>query len=135
MKFYVASSFTNIESVKYICKGLKSKGFIHTYDWTQNGRGAGLAQLESIGIEEKNAVMDADIVIILLPAGKGSHIEMGIALGTGKKVVLYSPDESIYDVELTSTFYHLPEVERFVGSLDDLTEAVVLMSEQFMSNN
>lgn len=133
MKFYIASSFTNIERVRYVSNELKSKGYIHTYDWTQNGRGASLAALESIGIEEKHAVIDSDVVIILLPAGKGSHIEMGIAIGTGKKVVLYSIDKSIYDVDLTSTFYHLPEVERVVGSLDDLIKAVVLIAEDFIS--
>lgn len=133
MKFYIASSFTNIERVRYASNELKSKGYIHTYDWTQNGRGASLAELKSVGIEEKHAVIDSDVVIILLPAGKGSHIEMGIAIGTGKKVVLYSIDKSIYDIDLTSTFYHLPEVERVVGSLDNLIEAVVLIAEDFIS--
>lgn len=134
MKFYVASSFTNIESVKCISNELKIRGFMHTYDWTANGRAADLAELESIGSKEKSAIIDSDVVIILLPAGKGSHIEMGIALGTGKKVFLYSPDETVYDVELTSTFYHLPEVEQVVGTLDDLVEAVCSIAGHFISN-
>ena len=38
MKFYVASSFNNKSSVKYVSEKLKSKGYIHTYDWTKNDR-------------------------------------------------------------------------------------------------
>lgn len=133
MKFYIASSFSNADNVRSVSKELAEKGFFHTYDWTRNGHVADPLELARIGLLEKRAVIDSDIVIILLPAGKGSHIEMGIAIGTGKKVVLYSIDKSIYDVDLTSTFYHLPEVERVVGSLDDLIEAVVLIAEDFIS--
>ncbi|MGD6803150.1 hypothetical protein ACQCVK_01475 [Rossellomorea vietnamensis] len=64
--------------------------------------------------------MESDFIIVLLPAGKGSHIELGIALGLGKKVFLYSPENAMNDLAATSTFYHLPEVEQCFGSLDDL---------------
>lgn len=123
MKFYIASSFKNIDTVRRVTEELKSKGFIHTYDWTE-GRASSIAELEAIGSSEKNAVMEADIVMILLPAGKGSHVELGIALGTGKKVFLYSPDETVNDLELTSTFYHLPEVEKVIGTVDELIQEI-----------
>jgi len=41
----------------------------------------------------------------LLPAGKGSHIELGIAFGRGKKVYLYPAHEEFNNIETTSTFY------------------------------
>jgi hypothetical protein len=50
-----------------------------TYDWTQNSRAEDIPALREIGEKEKAAVMESDFVIILLPAGKGSHIELGIA--------------------------------------------------------
>jgi hypothetical protein len=120
MNFYIASSFKNIQQVRYVSEQLKEKGFTQTYDWTRNERAASLEDLERIGQEEKSAVMDSDMIVVLLPAGKGSHIEMGIALGLRKKVFLYSPSDEMRNLAETSTFYHLPEVERCHGNLDEL---------------
>jgi hypothetical protein len=120
MNFYIASSFKNIQQVRYVSEQLKEKGFTQTYDWTRNERAASLEDLERIGQEEKSAVMASDMIVVLLPAGKGSHIEMGIALGLRKKVFLYSPSDEMRNLAETSTFYHLPEVERCHGNLDEL---------------
>lgn len=123
MKFYIASSFRNIEAVGFVAEQLTSNGFGLTYDWT-HGAASSIAELEAIGKSEKQAVMEADVVIIMLPAGKGSHVELGIALGTGKQVFLYSPDETVNDLALTSTFYHLPEVIKVIGTIEELIAEV-----------
>lgn len=62
--------------------------------------------------------------MVLLPAGKGSHIELGMALAQGKRVYLYSQNEEISNLETTSTFYHLPGVKIFIGTLDGLIKLV-----------
>ncbi len=129
MKFYVASSFKNIDKVRNVSKQLKSRGYIHTYDWTQIEKASTLEDLELIGQKEKDAVAEADFIVVLLPAGKGSHIELGIALGLNKRVILYSPNNEINNVTTTSTFYHLFEVEKFIGSIDELVE--FLTSDEF----
>jgi len=103
---------------------LKNIGFIHTYDWTVNDNAKTLEELREIGEKEKNSFIEADIVVVLLPAGKGSHIELGIAIGNGKKVYLYSPNKEIDNIETTSTFYHLTEIERCYGTLDELVEII-----------
>jgi len=134
MKFYVASSIRNIDQVRYVSEKLKDKGYIHTYDWTQNERASTFKELEEISQNEKNAVMEADFIIVLLPAGKGSHIELGIALGKGIKIYLYSPDEEVNNIATTSTFYHLSEVEKCFGTIDDLIE-VVAINERVNNKN
>ncbi|GAA0459639.1 hypothetical protein [Alkalibacillus silvisoli] len=58
-KFYVASSFKNKDTVRRVSNELKNKGFIPTYDWTQNERASTTHDLKVIGQEEKNAVMEA----------------------------------------------------------------------------
>lgn len=128
-KFYIASSFRNIDAVHYVSQHLKSKGYIRTYDWTENSESHHtlaftFEDLKHIGQKEKQAVLDADILIVLLPGGKGTHVELGIALGHGKRIFLHSPDQAINQLETTSTFYHLPEVEKSYGSLDDLVKKV-----------
>ncbi|WP_438298439.1 group-specific protein [Sporosarcina sp. FA15] len=133
MKFYIASSLKNIDQVRYVSKRLKNKGFIHTYDWTVNENVTTLEKLKAIGQKEKNAVIEADFIVVLLPAGKGSHIELGIAMGNDKKIYLYSPNKEIDNIETTSTFYHLPEIEKCFGTIDELVDIIDLKSKSFLS--
>jgi nucleoside 2-deoxyribosyltransferase len=126
-KFYVASSFGNLDAVRYVTSKLVDNGYFHTYDWTASEKAKGsltLDDLKTIGENEKKAVMESDFIVVLLPGGKGTHIELGIAIGQGKRVFLYSPDREIDNVETTSTFYQLPEVEKCYGTLDDLLKKI-----------
>ncbi|OIU71730.1 nucleoside 2-deoxyribosyltransferase [Rossellomorea aquimaris] len=126
-KFYIASSFRNIDAVRYVTSKLVGSGYIHTYDWTTSEKvkdSLTLEDLKTIGENEKKAVMESDFIVVLLPGGKGTHIELGIAIGQGKRIFLYSPDRDIDNVETTSTFYHLPEVKKCYGTLDDLLKEI-----------
>ena len=128
--FYVASGFSNIPNVRYVAQALEAKGYVNTYDWTQNasGRDAGPvtpAALRAIGQQEKDAVLSADVVVILLPGGKSTHVELGMAIAQGKRIILHSPAEAINNPEDASAFYHLPELEKCSGPLEDLVDTVV----------
>ncbi|MFD1738659.1 group-specific protein [Bacillus salitolerans] len=133
MKFYVASSLKNMDKVRYVSQKLKDKGYIHTYDWTINENVTTLEELKAIGQKEKSAVMEADFVVVLFPAGKGSHIELGIAIGNSKKIYLYSPNNEVDNFETTSTFYHLPEIEKCFGTIDELVDIIDLRSKSVLS--
>ncbi|WP_409274601.1 nucleoside 2-deoxyribosyltransferase [Neobacillus sp. SCS-31] len=124
MRFYIAASLNNRDRVRYVSKELKVRGFIQTYDWTVNEKIATLEELREIGQKETNAVMESDFVVVLLPAGKGSHIELGIAIGNRKKIYLYSSDNEVDNLETTSTFYHLPEIQKCFGTLDELIDRI-----------
>lgn len=128
MKFYVASSFQNKEIVRVVSEKLKKNGWHHTYDWTQNNRVCSLEALRKIGTLEKQAVADSDVVIVILPGGKGSHIELGMAIAWQKQTFLYSPNFEAMDMETTSTFYHLPEVQICAGSLEELISNLLCSS-------
>jgi nucleoside 2-deoxyribosyltransferase len=124
LKFYIASSFKNIDNVRNVAEQLKARGFIQTYDWTTHTGIDSLQELAAIGAKEKEAVLHAEIFIIMLPAGKGSHVELGLALGVGKAIYLYSADDEMNDIDKTSTFYQLPEVQKIIGTLDDLVSKI-----------
>ena len=125
MKFYIASSFKNINQVRNLSAKLQSKGFVQTYDWTQNGRASSYEELQQVGQEEKQAVANSDFLVILLPAGKGSHIEFGIALGLGKRIYICAPEKNYFDFSETSTFYHVDGVQHFIGELEDFASHLV----------
>jgi nucleoside 2-deoxyribosyltransferase len=131
MKFYVASSFQNIDQVRDVCERLKRIGYTHTYDWTQNSRASTVEALKQIGEKEKQAIIESDVILVLLPGGRGSHVELGIALGLNKRVILFSPDNEVNDFAQTTTFYHLPEVEVCTGSVDELLEYVTTTEKSF----
>ena len=123
-KFYVASSFKNLETVRWVSEQLINREYIQTYDWTKNERASNIKDLIEIGQQEKQGVMEADFIIVLLPSGKGSHIELGIALGQGKRIYLYSPNDEVNHFETTTTFYHLSEVKKCSGTVEELIEVV-----------
>jgi nucleoside 2-deoxyribosyltransferase len=125
MKFYIGSSFENKDIVRYVNERLKQEGFSHTYDWTRNEHASSVKDLQHIGQNEKDAITESNVVIIILPGGKGSHVELGIALGLGKRIILYSPNDEVHDLENTTTFYHLLEVEKYSGSIEGLLEYVL----------
>ncbi|MGG4130493.1 nucleoside 2-deoxyribosyltransferase [Paenibacillus illinoisensis] len=129
MKFYIASSLKNLENVRQVTEGLKARGFQHTYDWTKHSNIDSITKLHQIGQEEISGVLAADIVIIMIPAGKGSHVELGIALGTGKRIYLYSSTNELNEIESTCTFYHVDSVEQRIGSLDDLINSICLENQ------
>ena len=124
LKFYVASSFQNINQVRAITNELAQMGWQLAYDWTLNNRADSINDLQRIGVLEKTAIEDSELVLIVLPGGKGTHVELGLAIAGKKKIILYSPDYKILDVECSTTFYHLPEIEKYVGSIEEFLELV-----------
>ena len=124
MRFYVGSSFSNIEEVRFIRDQLMALGHTHTYDWTQNERAASIDALRMIGEEEVAGIQSADFVIILLPGGKGAHVELGIALGMSKTVFLYDLGDQMMNMEETSTFYHVDAVQRLEGPFNAIPHQI-----------
>lgn len=129
-KFYVASSFRNIVNVRYVAQTLEGNGYVNAFDWTQQHIGGDTAKvtlgdLRSIGQRERDAVMGADVVVVLLPGGKGTHVELGIAIVQSKRIILHSPEDFNNNLDATSTFYHLPELEKCHGTLDDLLTMII----------
>lgn len=120
MKFYIGSGFQNAVSVNEYAKALEENGWEHTYNWTRNINGdITVDDLIQYAEAEKKAIADSDVVIILLPAGRGAHIELGMALALQKKVFLCSAAEEAFSVENTVNFYQLPEMIKLTGAVDE----------------
>jgi nucleoside 2-deoxyribosyltransferase len=123
MRFYIASGFQNKELVQKVSKFLIQKGHKHTYDWTRNDRADTFERLKEIGEAEKVGVETANVLLALLPGGKGTHIEIGMAISYNIPVYIYSEIPITNPVE-SCTFYHIEGVKIRSGSLEDLLQNI-----------
>lgn len=120
MKFYVGSGIKNWELVNYYLKELEKNGWTHTYNWTKYIHGGISATdlIEYAELEQK-AIADSDIIIILLPAGRGTHVELGLALALHKMIFLCSDSKEAFYIKNTVNFYELPCIIQLVGTADE----------------
>ena len=126
MKFYIGSGFKNCELVNYYSKILEENGWKHTYNWAKNISGDETIEdlIEYSKLEQKG-IIDSDVVIILLPAGRGTHIELGMALALNKKIFLCSATKDEFSVENTVNFYQLPSIVKLVGTADENLKEII----------
>lgn len=129
MRYYVASAITNAARVNEVAALLNAKGHQRTYDWTKHGSVAGAAaDLQgSVATQELHGVMDAELVVLLLPGRFGTHAELGAAIATAenKRILLWSEDASVFDGgDRFCVFYHFPAVERHSGAFSEFLQVL-----------
>lgn len=110
MKIYIASSWNNKEDVRQLAEYLRGYG-LEVDDFTDDSEGRYVFHWNELGnleeIDAKNFMEDertqkafkqdkemldwADMVILLLPAGRSSHLEAGYAVGCGKPLLIFAP--------------------------------------------
>lgn len=126
MKFYIGSGFGNCELVNYYSKILEENGWEHTYNWAKNiSNNETIKDLIEYSKLEQKGIRDADVVIILLPAGRGTHIELGMAIALNKKIFLCSATKDEFSVENTVNFYQLPQCQKIIGNTDDIIKQML----------
>ena len=120
--FYIATSLSRAKDHNRVRDLLTEQGHTITYDWTLHGsvKSTTVQRLAEVAEKETDGVMSADIVIILLPGGYGTHAELGMALGTGKKIIVHSADQAPFTAcEKTCAFYHHHNVSQVVCDIND----------------
>lgn len=126
MKFYIGSSLQNEKAVSWYAQKLKEKGWEHSFDWTKCAqKNITLEDLARYAAQEQKALRDSDIVIILLPGGRGTHVELGMALALGKRVFLCAAGEEAFLLENAAAFYFLPGVVRLAGSPEENLQEIL----------
>ena len=124
MKFYVASGVSNAEKVNRAAAALVAAGHERTYDWTTHGdvSKADPDFKRHVASSESRGVLEAELVVLLLPGRFGTHAELGIALASAenKRILLWSESSAPFDGEQGfCVFYHHPAVERVVCPFDE----------------
>lgn len=85
---------------------------------------------------ELDGISEADFVVVLLPGGKGTHLELGFAMARGKRIFLHSEDSSVFELgPQTNAFYHHPDVTCLHCPLSDVAATVhsLLQPAMFLS--
>lgn len=118
-KFYVATTLDNADQAKLVSRRLSDFGHELTYDWTVHGRVYDQDLKKEIAIKEVNGVLEADVLVMLWPGQRGTHVEFGVALATNKPVFFIVPPEFNIDI----SFYNHPNVLKF-DNLDKAIEVI-----------
>lgn len=88
---YIASSVKNLERCKDIMDILAYTGWRSSYDWTRADQKKVLDDAyykTKLIDEELHGIKNADAFILVLPAGRGAHVELGYALAMNKKIFI-----------------------------------------------
>lgn len=124
MKYYIATGLENHELHNVIRDHLAILGHSITYDWTIHGPvwSKGVERCTVVAVHELLGVKEADFVIVLLPGGRGTHIELGIALAAGRKVYFVSnnPEHHAAAPDVCAFYLH-PLVQHFFNWEDVIT--------------
>ncbi|MEG1547766.1 MAG: hypothetical protein RR232_01745 [Clostridia bacterium] len=125
MRFYVASGLENRDKVHSVIQHLIMLGHQPSYDWTQHGdvRGDGQPRMREVSVSETSGIISSELVLIMLPGGKGTHIELGLALAScnGKRIMLWSETGAEFVQGAgTCVFYHHPSIEQICCDIEQL---------------
>lgn len=122
MKFYIATRLSNVAAMQAMRDHIIESGGVLSYDWSAHGMlgPSKFDQWETIAKAEIEGVREADVLILLLPGGRGAHIELGCALGLGKPVFVIGPQEAFDDGSYgyPCLFYHHPLVVARISEED-----------------
>jgi Nucleoside 2-deoxyribosyltransferase len=80
--------------------------------WT--GEDASSDEYGKIALAELKGVRDADVLVVMLPGGFGTHVEIGAALALGKPVIVHAPDRKTLATPYPCVFHYHPRVKLFV---------------------
>lgn len=128
MKFYIATGHDNRQAHNRLRDLLTAAGWTISRDWTLKGFDHELnpSEARGIAVEDTAGVQAADVVFVLDPGGPGTHVELGVAIASGKKVIVASEHRD--DAQLIrdhDIFYFYPEIRRFRGTLETLAGAAI----------
>jgi hypothetical protein len=97
-----------------------------TYDWTLGGKIEDDRLRPSVAIAEVEAVKRAAVLLMLVPGGRGTHVELGVALALDKIVIIVaaSEEEANGQYGFPPVFYRHPLVHhaRTLEEARDLAE-------------
>ena len=130
MRYYIATRLERHADHNAVRDLMAAAGHQITYDWTAHGPvwRSGAERIREVSVLETRGVLDADVVIVLLPGGRGTHAELGMAIAADKPILLHCADAAMFGATPeTCAFYHHPAALTATGSLDEIPRLVTML--------
>lgn len=129
MKFYIATGLKRRKQHNLIRDMLLKAGHEITFDWTIHASGVPKNDRENAEVvdRELQGVAEADIVIVLLPGGNGTHAELGVAAYLGKTTLIHA--KSKRDIAEKDIIYWHKNASRVYGTLEEFGQTVVAIMD------
>jgi nucleoside 2-deoxyribosyltransferase len=125
-RFYLSTRKDRSAEGATLTEALKALGWECTFDWSalQN---TSPARYPEIARAEIAGVRDADILLVLLPGGFGTHAEIGAALALGRPVIIHAPNQQVLDTPYACVFHYHPGVKVLISELLDVDAVLACM--------
>ena len=125
-RFYLSTRKDRGTQVTHLVKALNAQRWQRTFDWSKQ-ESLEPDRCAELALAEIEAVREADVLIVLLPGGYGTHVEIGAALALGKPVILHAPDRKTLDTPYPCVFCYHPRVRLLISEILDINEALACL--------
>lgn len=127
-RFYIATKLERAKDHNVVRDFLIENGHEITYDWTTHGsmKRTSSEKLGYVGQAMIDAIVEADFVVVLLPGGRGTHIEFGAALAAKRPLFVHSEDGEVFlPTEKTNAFYHHTLINKLVCPFGEVNDQLL----------
>jgi nucleoside 2-deoxyribosyltransferase len=116
---YIASQLENYQLVIDLINRFSERGISITFDWATLWERQLTEQLKvdkkDIAEQMLEGVKQAKTLLLICPGKRGAHVELGMAIALGKKVVIFCPDK-----DHMISFYNLGTIVTNIDEAVDL---------------
>lgn len=117
--FYLSTKKDRLGQAAPLLDALNVEGWKQTFAWSNRDE-HGPCGYADIAQAELSGVREADVLIVLLPGGFGTHVEIGAALALGKRIILHAPDRKTLETPYPCVFHYHPLVTLLVSQHVDI---------------
>jgi nucleoside 2-deoxyribosyltransferase len=125
-RFYLSTRKDRSAEGAALTEALEALGWQCTFDWTALQE-ANLARYPEIAQAEIAGVREADVLLVLLPGGYGTHAEIGAALALGRPIIIHAPNQQVLDTPYPCVFHHHPGVKILISEVLDVDAVLACM--------
>jgi len=125
-RFYFSTRIDRSAEAAGLLEALESQGWQRTYVWSDKKLSSD--RYGEIAKAELDGIRQADVAVVLLPGGYGTHAEIGAALALGKPIILHSPDYNTLNTPYPCVFHYHPLIKLIVSSVLDVDNLISLMN-------
>jgi Nucleoside 2-deoxyribosyltransferase len=126
-RFYISSQKDRFQEADDLSNKLKIHGWERTFVW-KSEKLDGPRAFGKLAEDEVRGVREADVLIALLPGGFGTHVEIGVALALGKRVIIHVPEQRVLENPYPCVFHYHPSVRILISKVPEIESIISCVS-------